>query len=77
MRDPQSVILSRIGSTCFPRTDSADLEGYDRTRAAERPLFLAPEEDRDRGLGKRWLYEYEASRATTTTTTSAREADGG
>lgn len=46
------------------------------TRAAERPLFLAPEDERDRGLGKRFLYEYEASRAATTTSNGAGEAGG-
>lgn len=32
------------------------------TRAAERPLHLAPEEEEDEGQGKDFLYEYEASR---------------
>ncbi|KAF6224446.1 hypothetical protein HO133_011023 [Letharia lupina] len=32
------------------------------TRAAERPLYLAPEDERDEGRGKDFLYEYEASR---------------
>ena len=32
------------------------------TRAAERPLYLAPEDERDQGQGKVFLYEYEASR---------------
>lgn len=31
------------------------------TRAAERPLYLAPEDERDEGLGRDYLYEYEAS----------------
>ena len=32
------------------------------TRAAERPLYLAPEDERDEGRGKDFLYEYEARR---------------
>ena len=32
------------------------------TRAAERPLYLVPEDERDRGQGKDFLYEYEASK---------------
>ncbi|KAL8780409.1 MAG: hypothetical protein Q9213_006494, partial [Squamulea squamosa] len=28
-------------------------------RAAERPLYLAPEEDEDQGRGKEWLYRFE------------------
>ncbi|KAL9077637.1 MAG: hypothetical protein Q9161_000009 [Pseudevernia consocians] len=32
------------------------------TRAAERPLYLAPEDERDEGRGKDFLYEFEASR---------------
>ena len=31
-------------------------------RAAERPLYLAPEDERDGGKGKDFLYEYEAGR---------------
>lgn len=32
------------------------------TRAAERPLYLAPEDEKDEGQGKGFLYEYEASK---------------
>ena len=32
------------------------------TRAAERPLYLAPEDERDGGKGKDFLYEYEAGK---------------
>ncbi|CAD6567827.1 MAG: hypothetical protein ASARMPREDX12_000812 [Alectoria sarmentosa] len=32
------------------------------TRAAGRPLYLAPEDDRDEGQGQDFLYEYEASK---------------
>lgn len=31
-------------------------------RAAERPLYLAPEDETDEGQGKDFLYEYEASK---------------
>ncbi|KAL8775530.1 MAG: hypothetical protein Q9209_000026 [Squamulea sp. 1 TL-2023] len=31
-------------------------------RAAERPLYLAPEEDEDQGRGKEWLYRFEEER---------------
>ena len=32
------------------------------TRAAERPLYLAPEDERDGGKGKDFLYEFEAGK---------------
>ena len=32
------------------------------TRAAVRPLYLAPEDGTDEGQGKDFLYEYEASK---------------
>ena len=33
------------------------------TRAKERPLYLAPEDEEDEGRGKDFLYEYEEGRA--------------
>lgn len=32
------------------------------TRAAERPLYLAPQDEHDEGLGKDFLYEFEMGR---------------
>ena len=39
------------------------------TRAAKRPLYLAPDQDEDAGNGTGFLYEYEKSRDRTTVTT--------
>lgn len=34
-----------------------------RTRAAQRPLYLAPDDETDRGQGRDFLYEFEARKA--------------
>ncbi len=44
------------------RIGNADTEMTIRTRAAERPLYLAPEDERDEGRGKDFLYEFEAGK---------------
>ena len=38
------------------------------TRAAERPLYLAPDDEKDAGGGAAFLYEYEKTRNETTET---------
>lgn len=47
------------------------------TRAAERPLYLAPEDEEDEGRGKDFLYEYEASRRAGATAGGNGNGEGG
>ncbi|MCJ1386740.1 hypothetical protein MMC17_009866 [Xylographa soralifera] len=46
------------------------------TRAAERPLYLAPEDDRDEGEGLDFLYEYEEKKTRKGSTGSNVEENG-
>ena len=45
-------------------------------RAAERPLYLAPEDERDEGRGKRFLYEFEERRRVEEANGVATDQDG-